>query len=98
MSGNESPGDDSLSLSSISTSATTKSIASSSRDLSSIHQLDPKYKNYVSAVDKALKVIFILELPLTISERHKVTMICIFYPEFRILIRVARPHICTKQT
>jgi FlaG/FlaF family flagellin (archaellin) len=54
MSGNESPGGDDSSLSSTSTTLTAKSIASSS-SLSSIHQLDPKYKNYVSAIDKALK-------------------------------------------
>ena len=52
MSGNESPngGDDSLSLSSSS-----KSLTSMTREASSIYQLDPKYKNYVNAVDKALK-------------------------------------------
>lgn len=56
MSGNESPGgDDSLSLSLSTSSAATKSIVSLSREVSSIHQLDPKYKNYVTAVDKALK-------------------------------------------
>lgn len=58
MSGNESPGGDdssSLSLSLTSNATTTKSSASTSRDSGSIHHLDPKYKNYVSAVDKALK-------------------------------------------
>ena len=53
MSGNESPGgDDSLSLSSSSSVATK---ASTSTNVSSIHLLDPKYKNYITAVDKALK-------------------------------------------
>ena len=58
MSGNDSPGgDDSLSLSlSTSSSAATKSSGSApNKELTSIHHLDPKYKNYVTAIDKALK-------------------------------------------